>query len=755
VAGDFSGVVVGEILACEKHPDANKLSVCQVDDGSGEPLQVVCGAPNARAGLKMPFARVGAKLGEDFEIGKANLRGVESFGMACSGRELGLSEDHSGLMELPVDAVTGEDFRAWLGLDDQVIDLELTPNRADCLGILGLARDVSAILGTNYTPLDIEPVAPVIEDCFDVELIDAEDCPRFGARIIRGIDPTAPTPLWMVEALRRSGIRSISAVVDCTNYVLMELGQPMHAYDLDTLKGGITVRRGKPGETLVLLDEKEIELDGKLLAICDASGPVGLGGIMGGLGTGVTDSTTNVLLEAAWFRPATIMGRARELGMHTDASHRFERGVDPQGQERAIERITGLLLDICGGQAGPLKITEVPDLVPANQPVLLRIARLNRVLGTDISTAEVRDILDSLGMAVSETDGGWQVTGPSSRFDIEIEEDLIEEVARIYGYNRLPATPPAGELQLGAVSEREVALNPIRENLFARGYQEALTYAFVDRKLLETLHMEEGALPLANPISSDMDVMRTALLPGLLTALARNLRRQQNRVRLFETGKVFIQQETLHEIERGGAVVCGTALPEQWNEQKRGVDFYDLKGDAEALLALRGIEGQMVEFLPTERPWLHPGQAAELLIDGEVSGWLGQVHPAVLAALDIKLPVFAFEFDLERINKREIPSTNNISQFPSVRRDLAFLVPESVNYNEIKALVTELAGQLLAKLVLFDQFSGQSVETGYKSLAIGLILQDVSCTLTDEVVDSLVDGVINELQSKLDAQLRG
>ncbi|KAA9133137.1 phenylalanine--tRNA ligase subunit beta [Marinihelvus fidelis] len=754
VAAPFSGVVVGEITACAPHPDADKLKVCTINDGGDEPLQVVCGAPNAAPGLKMPFARVGARLGADFKIRKARLRGVESFGMCCSARELGLSEDHDGLMALPADAPVGTDFRDYLGLDDASIDVDLTPNRADCLGIKGLARDVAAIRGADYTPLDIAEVPAAIDDRLDIRLDAAADCPRYVGRTIRGIDPTAVTPLWMKEALRRSGIRSLGPVVDATNYVLMELGQPMHAFDLGQLDGGITVRRGRKGETLTLLDDKVVELDERLLAICDDAGPVALAGIMGGLDSSVTRETTDILLESAWFRPSTIMGKARDLGLHTDASHRYERGVDPMGQRLAVERITALLLDIVGGQAGPVIEAVVEEELPKASPVRLRLARLNRVLGSDLPAERVRAILCSLGMQVTDVEGGWEATAPSSRFDIEIEEDLIEEVARVHGYDQLPAALPSGELQPPDVSEHRVALPRLRDALCAAGYQEAITYAFVDRALLETLGMAEQALPLANPISSDMDVMRTGLLPGLLSALARNQRRQQGRVRLFEAGKVFHQGESLVEIERIAAVATGDAWPEQWTGKGRRVDFFDIKGDLEQLLALRGASGE-VGFGPAGHDWLHPGQSAQVTIDGEPVGWVGAVHPAVLAALEIKGAVFAFEIDALPLQKREVVNAKEISPYPSVRRDLAFLVPDHVNYRDIRALAVEIADDLLAGFTLFDQFSGESVEKGYKSMAIGLILQDVSCTLTDEVVDGVINRLVDEFAARLDAQLRG
>jgi phenylalanyl-tRNA synthetase beta chain len=755
VAAPFSGVVVGEIVECKPHPDADKLKLCRIDDGGNEPLQVVCGAPNAREGLKMPFARVGAELDEGFRIKKARLRGVESFGMACSARELGLSDDHSGLMELPADAPVGQDFRAYLGLDDHSIEIDLTPNRADCLSIKGLARDVAAMCDVAYTPRDFQPVSPQVDDHFEVELAVPEDCPRYVGRVIRGIDPNAPTPLWMQEALRRCGIRSISASVDCTNYVMLELGQPMHAFDLDTLQGKITVRRGREDERLVLLDEKEVAVTPDLLAICDESGPVALAGLMGGLATGVTETTRNVFLESAWFAPATIAGRARGLSMATDAAHRFERGVDPEGQVRAVERYTELLLGITGGEAGPVIVSESPEHLPRREPVTLRLDRLNRVLGSALTAVEVEGILERLGMQLEGSGDEWTVTAPSNRFDIAIEEDLIEEVARIHGYDRLPATAPAGELRLRPSSERHVPLDQVRQALCAAGYQEAVTYSFVDERLLQKVRMDQHVLPLANPISSDMDVMRTTLLPGLVTALGRNLRRQHERVRLFETGRVFHQRDTLHEIERTAGVACGSILPEQWAAERRPMDFFDLKKDVESLLELRGNAAADAVFEPCEHAWLHPGQAARILLDGQDAGWLGGVHPQVARQLGVKVPIFAFELNNGLLLNREVPNANNISRFPSVRRDLAFIVPVGVNYREIKDCVADTAGPLLAKTVLFDVFSGQNVESGYKSIAIGLIFQDVSSNLTTEVVDPIVSAVIDALESRLDAQHRG
>ena len=754
IAAPFSDVVVATVTNCGPHPDADKLKICTIDFGGPESVQVVCGAPNARAGIRIPLAKVGAVLGNDFKIRKARLRGVESFGMACSARELGLSNDHSGLMELPPDAPLGMDIRDYLELDDYAIEVELTPNRADCLSIRGIAQDVSASCNVPLTVPGIEPVLSSISDTIEVTLDAPEDCPRYVGRVIRGIDPTAATPLWMVEALRRSGIRSISATVDATNFVLMELGQPMHAFDLDRLQGGINVRRGRQGETLELLDGKQVDVDDSLLAICDEAGPVALAGIMGGLDTGVTDATKNILLESAYFKPSVISGKAREMGLHTDASHRFERGVDPRGQVRAIERITALLLDIAGGEAGPLIHASAEAFLPVQNQVSLRHARLNRVLGVDLDEATVSTILKDLRMLPELNEEVWQVTAPSDRFDIEIEEDLIEEVARIFGYDNIPPALPAGELNPGIISEGRLSLQSIQQVLCAAGYTEAINYSFTSRTLLGRFSMDKHVLPLANALTSDLEVMRTALLPGLMATLSSNLRRQQDRVRFFETGTVFEQNGSMKESLHVAAVACGSFAPEQWGYTSRNIDFFDLKGDMELMLSLRGEKGE-VEFRDSKLPWLHPGQSAEVSVDGVDIGWAGSVHPSILKKMEIKGPVMAFELDVNVLSKREIPCVKEISRFPSIRRDLALLVPEKITYAEIRRNVIDLSGDLLINLVLFDLYSGHNVEKGYKSLAIGLILQNVSCTLTDEVVDSLIRNVVQGLEQRLDAQLRG
>ena len=756
--GDFEGVVVAAILQCEPHPDADRLVVCSVDAGDVKPLQIVCGAPNARAGLLAPLARVGARLGRDFEVKKAELRGVESQGMLCSAKELGLGDDHSGLLELADDAEPGRDFRQLLDLDDFRITLDLTPNRADCLSIRGIARDVSASCKARFIDQESEPVDAEIKDVLPIRLESPEDCPRYVGRIVRGIDAQARTPLWMREALRRCGLRSIHPVVDVTNFVLLELGQPMHAFDLSRIDKGIVVRRGRAGEKLVLLDDRQVEFDDSVLAICDASGPLALGGIMGGLDSAVSENTSDILFEAAWFKPATIMGKARDYGLHTDASHRFERGVDTQIQQRAMERATRLLVEIAGGEPGPIMVAESAQHIPANQPVKLRVERMNKVLGTDIGADEAADILRRLGMAVEETAKGLKALAPSSRFDIEIEEDLIEEVARIHGYDNIPEAVPAGSLAVGSAADHGVPLSRILTCLCAAGYQEVINYSFVDPGLLQRFGMSEGALPLANPISSDMAVMRTSLIPGLVTALARNTRRQEGRVRLIETGVTFLQGDSLVETQRIAAVACGSARAEQWGEPEREVDFYDIKGDVERLLALRGADSD-IRFAPQSMAWTHPGASAAVSIEsggeGRQIGWCAVLHPGLLKALEIRQTVVAFELDLATVRVREVPFAKEYSRFPSVRRDLALEVPWEVEYTAVRECVIESAGALLKNLVVFDVYEGQNLTKGYKSLAIGLILQHVSSTLTDEAIDDLVRRTVTELERRLGARLRG
>ncbi|PJK00791.1 phenylalanine--tRNA ligase subunit beta [Lysobacteraceae bacterium NML91-0213] len=733
----LDGIVVARIVACEKHPEADRLQVCSVDAGTGTPLQIVCGAPNARAGLVAPLAMVGAQVGE-LTIRAAKLRGVESNGMLCSAKELALDTDASGLLELPDDAPVGTPLADYLGLPDATFELKLTPNRADCFSVRGIAFDVAAACGSNVAPYTIAPVAASGDARLDVTLDAGADAPRYLGRVIEGIDARVRTPVWMAERLRRSGIRPLSFLVDVTQYVMLELGQPMHAFDRDLLRGPVGVRHARDGETLTLLDEREVVLEPHFLVITDADRPVALAGVMGGHDTRVTDATRNVFLESAHFAPAAIIGRARRLGLHTDASHRFERGVDPQLPAQALELATRLILDHAGGTPGPVVAAERPEHLPQPQTIHLRRQRLERVLGLSIDDADVARILGALGLAVVDTVDGWQVTPPPRRFDLAIEEDLIEEVARIHGYDRVPTTLPGAATRLCAPGEGRLADAELRRHLVARDWLEAINYAFVDAGLLRAWQLDTGAVPLANPLSAELGVMRTSLLPGLVDALARNAARQQPRVRLFELGRSYhaaARGEAPTETPRLAAVAIGPAGVEQWGVPSRDVDFHDLKGDLESLASLaRGA----LEFHPSRAPFGHPGRSAEVYRDGTCIGWIGELHPALLRQLDIDHRVVAFEVELEPLRRRALPRAAALTRYPSVRRDLALLVDEDMPWGKLEAAIREAAGPLLADLRLFDRYQGKGVETGFKSLATGLILQDNSRTLTDRDVDDVV-----------------
>ena len=751
----LDGIVVGEIVECEKHPNADKLRVCKVSTGSGEPLQIVCGAPNARTGLKAPLATIGAKLPNGVEIKAAQLRGVDSSGMLCSAKEIGVDADASGLMELPADAPVGTPLAAYLALPDATIELKMTPNRPDCLGLVGLAYDVAALFGAPLVAPSHAPVAASIDARRDICLDAGADCPRYLGRVIEGIDPAARTPLWLAERLRRSGLRPISPVVDVTNYVMLELGQPMHAFDHDTLRGDIVVRRARDGETLKLLDGSDRTLDGQFLVIADDDRAVALGGVMGGYDTRVTDTSTNIFLECAHFAPPAIMGRARKLGMHTDASHRYERGVDPELPRAAVERATALLLDIVGGKAGPIVEAALPEHLPQRRAVNLRRARLARVLGMDVPDAEVTRILSALGMHVVATADGWQATPPSRRFDIEIEEDLIEEVVRVHGYDRVPTRAPSGELKLGLPPEANAPVGRARAQLAARGYHEAVCYSFVARQWLERWSLADGAIALANPLSADLAVMRTALLPGLVEALRHNLNRQQDRVRLFETARVFTKGDDWPvETRRLAAVACGRATPENWTGDKRAVDYYDIKADLETVLGLAGGE-RAIEFRPLDRPDFHPGRSAQVVIDGRPAGVVGALHPRLARALDLDVDVYAFEVDLDAALAGRLPVAAELSRFPSVRRDIAVVLPEAVAWAEVERILQVAVGEVLSERVVFDQYAGAGLGSGLKSLAIGLILQDSYRTLTDQDADRCVASAVAALERECGGKLRG
>ena len=755
----LEGVVVARIVECAKHPEADRLQVCQVDDGR-QRLQIVCGAPNARPGLVAPLATVGTQLGE-LTIKAAKLRGVESNGMLCSAKELDVDADASGLLELPADAPLGMPMADYLGLPDASIELKLTPNRADCFSVRGIAFDVAAACGSEVVPFDATPMPALNDASLPVELHAGADAPRYVGRVIEGVDATSPTPVWMAERLRRSGIRPISLLVDVTQYVMLELGQPMHAFDRDLLRGPMGVRRARAGEALKLLDGSDVVLDPEFLVITDASGgsrAVALAGVMGGFDTRVTEATKNVFLEAAHFAPSAIIGRGRRLGLHTDASHRFERGVDPELPRQAIEVATRLIVEIAGGAPGPVSESAIEAHLPQPGAVLLRRARLARVLGVAVPDAEVERILRALGLAVAAAPEGWQVTPPTRRFDIAIEEDLIEEIARIHGYDAIPATLPGGATRLAVPSETRVDEERARRHLASRDFHETINYAFVDAALLATWHSDTAAVPLANPLSAELGVMRTRLLPGLASALARNVARQQARVRLFETGKVFAHAGAGApplETPRIAVVACGHAGAEQWGIPARSIDFHDLKGDLDSLATLSGAR---LAYRPSTQPWGHPGRSADVIrTDGAEEaalGWIGQLHPRLQRELDLDADVFAFEVDLAALLAREVPRAKALSKFPSVRRDLAFVAPETVAWAALADSVKAAAGPSLRDLVLFDRYVGKGVESGFKSLAMGLILQDESRTLTDRDVDVVVAGVIAALQREHGAVIR-
>ena len=755
IGGLLDGIVVAEIVECSAHPNADKLRVCQVATGTGEIVQIVCGAPNARAGLKAPLATVGATMPNGMQIKKAALRGIDSFGMLCSAKELGIDADASGLLELPGDAPVGTPLANYLHLPDAAIEIKLTPNRPDCLSVQGVARDVAAIFGMPAAVPAIATIAATTMHERKVELHAGADCPRYCGRLIEGIDASAQTPFWMAERLRRSGLRPISLLVDVTNYVLLEMGQPLHAFDNTTLTGTIGVRRARAGENLKLLDESEVKLDSEFLVITDVDKPVALAGIMGGYETRVTDATRDVFLEAAHFAPTAISGRARKLGMHTDASHRFERGVDPELPRLALERATQLIVEFGGGEAGPITEATLPEFLAQPAAVSLRRARLKRLLGINVADADVARILAALDMQVETTADGWRAIPPTRRFDIAIEEDLIEEIARIHGYEKIPTTMPAGEIRVAEPSETRVDEAALRRQLAARDYREAVTYAFLDADLLKRWQLDTGAIALANPLAADLGTMRTSLLPGLVSALIANRRRQQERVRLFEIGRVFKQgADGPLETVRVAGVACGQANELQWAADKRAVDFYDVKGDAESLFALTG-DVRAFRTAASAANWLHPGRSADFLRGDAVVGSLGALHPRLLKALDFDADVYAFEFDLEPIVARTVPRGAAVARFPSVRRDLSFELPENVSYAAVEMAVRHAVGAVLHEIFVFDRYAGPNLAQGLKSVAIGLILQDDSRTLTDADADESVDLAVAALQRDCQARLRG
>lgn len=746
VAPEFDSVVIAEILSAEKHPDADRLQVLRVSIGESEPLQIVCGAPNARVGLKAPCALVGAKL-PGFDIKRAKVRGVESFGMMCSAKELGIAEESNGLLELPADAPTGRDIRDWLNLNDQLFTLKLTPNRSDCLSLLGIAREVAALTGSALKAPAAAKVAEEHDQKKNVKVSASDACPRYTGRVVRGVNAAAATPAWVKQRLERSGLRSISAIVDVTNYVLLELGQPLHAFDLAKLQGDIHVRLANAGEKLELLNQQTVELQPDYLVIADDTGPVALAGIMGGTPTSVTTDTTDIFLESAYFSPAAIVGKARRLNFSTDSSYRFERGVDFAATTQALERATQLVIEICGGTAGP--VTEVVSEFPARPAVRLRQDRVRRVLGISLTEAELANLLKRLGMPFTQSNGEFSVTPPSWRFDIEIEEDLIEEVARLYGYENILPVPPQAKMTMLVDNESRRHSLAVREQLVASDYQEVITYSFVDESWERNLAGNDQAVPLRNPIASNMSVMRSTLWGGLLEALLYNINRKQERVRLFEIGACFGREGDAYTHRTRMAGLCyGDAVPEQWGEGARKVDFYDVKADVEALTRGRA------RFVAGEHPALHPGQSARIEIDGVAVGWLGGLHPKWQQHYQLPSGAVLFELDLNPLLEQEVPRFNEVAKFPPVRRDLAVVVDESVPAQALIDAMNEANVSAVNEVALFDQYRGKGVPEGKKSLAFLVVMQDTQKTLTDEDTDAAVARLLTAMAQKHGAVLR-
>ena len=751
---ELSGVVIAEVLAVDKHPNADRLTVCKVSTGKGKPIEVVCGAPNVVAGMKSPFAAPGVRLADGTKLRRSKIRGVKSDGMLCSAIELGLGDEADGIIALPDDAPTGVELSEFLELPDNIFDIDLTPNRGDCFSVLGIARDVAALTGSEVRMPDLPPVTASIEDTHPVKVKDPSACPRFAGRVIRNIDPDAKSPIWMTERLRRSGLRAIHPVVDVTNYVMLELGQPLHAYDLGLLKGAIRPRFAKKGEKLTLLDEKEVDLAKDTLLITDDRGPIGLAGIMGGLTTAVSEATRDVFFEAAFWPPSVLAGRARSYGLHTDASLRFERGVDPGGQARAVERATELLVGISGGEVGPLTDLIDDRHMPSATSISLRRARLKRVLGTEIPDDRVVEILKDLQLNVKQNADGWQVAPPSFRFDLLIEDDIVEEVARIYGYDMIPETTATAELPLRPVTESKIDMQLVAASLVARDYQEVITYSFVDAEINRRFSGEDSELVLSNPISSEMSVMRGSLWPGMIAIAAANVARQQDRVRFFEIGKSF--HGTLDkpvEVLRVSGLATGSAVPEQWGGRAQNVDFFDIKSDLEALLQMAG-KGIKIHYEAAGHPALQAGQAANILRDGQVIGVLGKLHPAIAQSFDLNKNVMLFELDAALAFASNVSKSSAVSKFPAIRRDIAVIVDENISAGDLVKVAASSAPGLIQNVTIFDVYQGPGIEAGRKSIALGLILQETSRTLTDEDADSAMDAAVRNLKREFAAELR-
>lgn len=758
VARNFDGVVIGRVVECAKHPNADKLHVTKVDVGASTLLNIVCGAENCRQGLTVACAKVGARLPGNVKIKATKLRGELSEGMLCSYAELGMDSNNAvGIIELPYDATLGEDIRHYLQLSDCIIDVSITPNRADCFSIIGIARDIAAMSNLPLTEPKHKLPAVSIDNKMKVSIDESIAVPRYLTRIVKGINIHTPTPLWIKEKLRRSGIRSIDAVVDVTNYVMIELGQPMHAFDLHKIAGSIVVHYGKSEEKLTLLDGNEIKIKEKTLVISDEEKVLALAGISGGLSSGVSKETTDIMLEAAFFSPLVLAGKAREYGLHTESSHRFERGVDPELSYRAMERATALLLAITGGFAGPISEAVCNKFLPKPAVIALETKKIDQLLGCAIDQKCIIDIFTRLGFRVKFCGNLCKVMAPSWRFDIQIEADLIEEIARIYGYNNIPNAYVKAKLALRAHPEEILSLSRVKYLLVDRGYQEAITYSFVDPKIQSLLHPEQSALMLPNPISSEMSAMRLSLWSGLLNTVLYNQSRQQYRLRLFETGFRFIPDESAEFGVRQetvlSGVIVGSLYEEHWHLSKKSVDFFDLKGDIEMILSLTGRREKFF-CKPFNHPALHPGQSAAWYLNNEMMGIIGTLHPQIQKQLDIKGNVIVFELLWEKIAKRVVPELKNISRFPANRRDIAILVDNDVLAGDIITECKRVGGDSLVNVSLFDVYEGDNIIAGKKSLAISLILQDNLRTLEDNDIINVVDKCIEALQNRFNASLR-
>lgn len=753
VAGAFSGVVVARIVSASPHPDAQKLQVCQVDAGPVGQFQIVCGAANARPGILVPLATLGAQLPGGLEIKRAKLRGVESFGMLCGQTELAAGEDDSGLWELPAHLPLGQDLRQAMNLDDNQLELGLTPNRGDCLSLRGLAREVAALNGLAYSDSPIAHVAASHSQAYSVQLQAPEACPRYCSRVISGVDNTRPSPEWLTQSLNRAGIRSLDALVDITNYVLLELGQPMHAFDASRLEAPISVRWAQPEESLTLLNQQTLSLSPNTLVIADAHKACALAGIMGGAESAVSSSTHTVVLESAFFQPLALAGRARQYGLHTDASHRFERGVDPNLAQQAIERATQLILDITGGQAGPLVVAESAPHLPASKSISLNKARLGTGLGLQLDSAQVTQLLGGLGLhLLEESPSHWQFSVPSHRFDLSIEADLLEEIARLYGYDHLPSTGLALQAPLPTLSDSRLSRNQLKQHLISRDYQEVITYSFIDPKWQALFFPNTPAIALQNPISADMGTLRTSLIPSLVHTLKNNLNRQHLRVRLFETGLVFNHAPGYPQHPMLAGLIYGNRQPSHWAHSAEEVDFFDLKGDVVSLL---GLGQKNVQFVPaTDAPHLHPGQSAYIQYQGQTLGLLGALHPTLSKQAGFNKPVWVFELALNPLLEGQLPAFKGISRFPEVSRDIALVVDKHQAVAALENAMRAAAGSTLKEVTLFDVYTGQGIAPHQKSLAFSLIFQDTQRTLGDEDIQTALTALLTALQTGFNATLR-